>query len=78
MHIKDVRSKHNFMSSCQHAPATYTPLCFPTPGVHDHTIRSIDFGSCLAMSAPSVSLFPDDADSAKTYLAVTQTSLNNL
>jgi hypothetical protein len=30
------------------------------------------------MSAPSVSLFPDDADSAKTYLAVTQTSLNNL
>ncbi len=33
---------------------------------------------CSAMSAPLVSLFPDDADSAKTYLAVTQTSLNNL
>ncbi len=30
------------------------------------------------MSAPSVSLFPDDADSTKTYLAVTQTSLYNL
>ncbi len=30
------------------------------------------------MSASSVSLFPDDADSAKTYLAVTQTALSNL
>jgi hypothetical protein len=28
-----------------------------------------------ATSAPSVSLFPNDADSAKTYLAVTQTSI---
>ncbi len=33
---------------------------------------------CSVMSAPSVSLFADDADIAKTYLAVTQTSLNNL
>jgi hypothetical protein len=33
---------------------------------------------CSAMSAPSVSLFPDDADSAKIYLAVMQTLLNNL
>ncbi len=30
------------------------------------------------MSASSVSLFSDDADSAKTYLAVTQTALSNL
>ncbi len=29
------------------------------------------------MSASSVSLFPDDADSARTYLAVTQTALSN-
>jgi hypothetical protein len=33
---------------------------------------------CSAMSASSVSLFPDDADSAKTYLAVKQTVLRNL
>jgi hypothetical protein len=30
------------------------------------------------MSVSSVSLFSDDADIAKTYLAVTQTALNNL
>ncbi len=33
---------------------------------------------CSAMSAPLVSLFPDDADIAKTYLAMTQTLLNDL
>ncbi len=35
-----------------------------------------NFASCLAMSASSVSLFPDDADIAKAYLPMTQTALN--
>jgi hypothetical protein len=32
----------------------------------------------IPMYASSVSLFPDDTDSAKTYLAVTQTLLTNI
>jgi hypothetical protein len=34
-----------------------------------------NFGSCLAMSASSVSLFPNGADIAKDYLPMTQTAL---